>query len=72
MFVAMVAIGSGGIFNGMTYTDDLGRTCTGADYILNRLPLAQAYQYEICYAMKENLDYVSPYGKRKSGINATI
>lgn len=72
MFVAMVAKGSGGVFNGMSYRDDLGRLCSGADFILNRLPLAQANQYEICYAMMEQLDYVSPFGKSLSGGNAII
>ena len=72
MFVAMVAIGSGGAFNGITYRDDLGRLCTGADFILNRLPLAQANQYEICYAMQQQLDYVSPYAKRLQGGNAIM
>jgi len=67
MFVAMVAIGSGGAFNGMTYRDDSGKLCSGQDYILNRLPLAQAYQYEICYAMMQNLDCVSPFAQKVSG-----
>ena len=72
MFVAMVAKGSGGAFNGMTYHDDTGKLCSGADYILNRLPLAQAYQYEVCYALMEGLDYVSPFGKRMAGANSII
>lgn len=72
MFVAMVAKGSGGAFDGMTYHDDLGRVCSGADFILNRLPLAQAYQYEICYGMMEQLDYVSPFGQSLAGGNAII
>jgi len=72
MFVAMVALGSGGVFNGLTYRDDLGRLCNAADYILNRLPLAVANQYEICYAMREQLDYVSPYAKSSRGGNAII
>jgi hypothetical protein len=63
MFVAMVALGSGGAFNGMSYVDDAGRICSGQDYILNRLPLAQAYQYEIAYAMMQNLDCVSPFSQ---------
>jgi len=72
MFVAMVAIGSGGVFNGMTYRDDLGRLCSGADFILNRLPLAQAYQYEIAYAMQQGLDYVSPFKQGGRSANQII
>ena len=72
MFVAMVAKGSGGAFNGMTYRDDTGKLCSGADYILNRLPLAQAYQFEGCYGIMEQLDYVSPFGRSLSGGNAII
>lgn len=45
----MVAEGSGGIFNGLAYHDEDGRLCTGADYILNRLPLAQAEQYLVLF-----------------------
>ena len=33
----------------MTYYDDAGRLCSGADFILNRLPLAQAEQYRVIY-----------------------
>lgn len=47
----MVAIGSGGIFNGLTYfeTDEKGncQLRTGAHYILDRLPLAHVNQWII-------------------------
>ena len=72
MFVAMVALGSGGAFSGITYHDDLGRLCNSADYILNRLPIAQANQFEICYAMMQQLDYVSPFGNRLRSGNQII
>ncbi len=49
----MVGIGSGGAYNGITYLDEEGELMTGADYILNRLSMAQVNHYkEIFYSMK--------------------
>lgn len=50
----MVNSGSGGAFSGITYLDEEGNVRTGADYILNRLSIAQINQYkEIFYAQRE-------------------
>lgn len=43
----MVSIGSGGIFNGLTYEDPEMGLRTGAHYILDRLPLAHVNQWII-------------------------
>ena len=61
----MVCIGSGGAFHGITYIDEEGEVRTGEDYVLNRLPLARAYQYvQIFWAMQRIAV------KRPSGQNA--
>lgn len=59
----MVCIGSGGAFNGITYADEQGEIRTAEDYILNRLPLARAFQYVQIFWAMQRVACVKPAGQ---------